>query len=65
VDTIREPLLKDVLPKNQVFENFTLKHEFPNIGLKVLRLTGRQIVDAEDIESALILLLIEDITDQG
>jgi hypothetical protein len=30
-----------------------------------LRLTGRQIVDAENIESALIILVIEDITDQG
>ena len=60
-----EKLLKDILPKNKVFENYTVKHEFPNIGPKVLRLTGRQIVDAENSESALILLVIEDITDQG
>lgn len=60
-----EKLLKDILPKNNVFENFTMTHEFPNIGLKVLRVTGRQIVDAENSESALILLVIEDITDQG
>jgi two-component system, chemotaxis family, CheB/CheR fusion protein len=60
-----EKLLKDILPKNKVFENFTVKHEFPNIGPKVLRLTGRQIVDTENSESALILLVIEDITDQG
>jgi two-component system CheB/CheR fusion protein len=60
-----EKLLKDILPKNKVFENFTVKHEFPNIGPKVLRLTGRQIIDAENSESALILLVIEDITDQG
>jgi two-component system CheB/CheR fusion protein len=60
-----EKLLKDILPKNKVFENFTVKHEFPKIGLKILRVTGRQIVDAENSESALILLVIEDITDQG
>lgn len=60
-----EKLLKDILPKNMVFESFTVKHEFPNIGPKVLRLTGRQIVDAESSQSALILLVIEDITEQG
>lgn len=60
-----EKLIKDILPDNKVFENFTMKHEFPNIGPKVLRLTGRQVVDAENSESALILLVIEDITDQG
>jgi two-component system CheB/CheR fusion protein len=60
-----EKLFKDILEKKKVFENFTVKHEFPNIGLKVLRLTGRQIVDAENSESALILLVIEDITEQG
>jgi Haemolysin-III related len=59
-----EKLFKDILPKNMVFESFTVKHEFPNIGPKVLRLTGRQIVDAENSESALILLVIEDITDR-
>ena len=60
-----EKLFKDILEKKKVFENFTVKHEFPNIGPKVLRLTGRQIVDAENSESALILLVIEDITEQG
>jgi two-component system, chemotaxis family, CheB/CheR fusion protein len=42
-----EKLLKDILKKKKVFENFTVKHEFPNLGPKVLRLTGRQIVDVE------------------
>lgn len=60
-----EKLLKDILPKNKVVENFTVKHEFPKIGPKVLRLTGRQIVAAENSESALILLVIEDVTEQG
>jgi two-component system CheB/CheR fusion protein len=60
-----EKLLKDILPKNKVFENFTVKHEFPKIGPKILRVTGRQIVDSENGEQALILLVIEDITDQG
>jgi two-component system CheB/CheR fusion protein len=60
-----EKLLKDILLENKVVENFTVKHEFRKIGPKVLRLTGRQIVDAENNESALILLVIEDITEQG
>ena len=60
-----EKLFKDILKKKKIFENFTVRHEFPNIGPKVLRLTGRQIVDAVNSESALILLVIEDITDQG
>jgi two-component system CheB/CheR fusion protein len=60
-----EKLLKDILLENKVVENFTVKHDFPKIGPKVLRLTGRQIVDAENNESALILLVIEDITEQG
>jgi len=51
--------------KNNVFENFTVTHKFPNIGPKILRLTGRQIVGVENSELALILLVIEDITDQG
>ncbi len=45
-----EKLLKDILPNNIVFENFTVTHEFPNIGPKILRLTGRQIVDTENSE---------------
>lgn len=60
-----EKLLIDILRKNKVFENFAVRHSFPNIGPKVLRLTGRQIVDSENSESALILLVIEDITYQG
>ena len=36
-------LLEDVLPKNQIFQDFEVEHEFPSIGRKIMLLNARRI----------------------
>jgi two-component system CheB/CheR fusion protein len=55
-------LLEDVLPRNEFFENFTVDHEFPNIGRRTLRLSGRRLLQKDD-KTARILLAMNDVTD--
>jgi PAS domain S-box-containing protein len=50
-------LLKNVLPENNVFNDFEVTHEFETIGRKVMLLNGRKIDHIERI-----LLAIEDVT---
>lgn len=60
-------LLEKVLPENQEFKNFIVEHEFPEIGYKKMLLNGKKIqekmVGEKTIGKGLILLAIEDITD--
>jgi two-component system, chemotaxis family, CheB/CheR fusion protein len=61
-------LLETVLPKETVFENVRIEHEFPGIGLKTMLLNARQITNAAGTPAGtpqLILLAIEDVTGQG
>lgn len=55
-------LLEKVLPKNKIFENFMVEHEFPEIGYEKMLLNARQLYQKE-IGQKMILLAIEDITD--
>jgi two-component system CheB/CheR fusion protein len=55
-------LLEKILPKNQIFENLVVEHEFPEIGHKKMLLNARQLYQ-EEIGQKMILLAIEDITD--
>ncbi|MGO9950806.1 MAG: CheR family methyltransferase [Dissulfurispiraceae bacterium] len=51
-------LLEDILPRNSVFNNFAVEHEFPSIGRKKMLLNARKIMQ-QDPNAQLILLAIE------
>jgi two-component system CheB/CheR fusion protein len=55
-------LISKVITKDQVFEDFVVEHEFPQIGYKKMSLNARKI-HQKGIEKEMILLVIEDITD--
>lgn len=54
-------LLEELLPRDNTFENFSVNHAFPNIGLRKMLLNARKIERA-DSDSPLILLAIEEFT---
>ncbi len=56
-------LLEEVLPRNTQIEDFLMEHEFPIIGQRRMLLNARRIVQ-ESSRKQLILLAVEDITDQ-
>jgi two-component system CheB/CheR fusion protein len=58
-----ESQLKEVLPSNQAFSNFEVRHTFPEIGPRVMLLNARQ-VSREPNETAAILLAFEDVTER-
>jgi PAS domain S-box-containing protein len=60
VPKLRE-LLEDILPKKEAFDGFEVAHKFRDIGQKIMLLNARQIY-RKDINSKIILLAIEDIT---
>jgi two-component system CheB/CheR fusion protein len=62
IPSLRE-LLSEILPKNNVFADFEVTHNFPSIGQKVMLLNARRLVQ-QDSGKALILLAIEDITEE-
>lgn len=53
-------LLLEILPRNNVFNNFEIEHSFPTIGHKIMLLNARKFYKDGDN----ILLAIEDITDR-
>ncbi len=55
-------LLEEILPANTHFDDFEVDHTFPHIGRRVMLLNARRVLHS-DIETALILLAIEDITE--
>lgn len=56
-------LLDEILVRNTAFNDFAVKHEFDTIGLRSLRLNARRIFTEPGL-SELILLAIEEVTDQ-
>ena len=54
-------LLEEILPRNSVFNDFAMEHEFPRIGRKRMLLNARRIL-SKDNELKAILLAIEDTT---
>jgi len=56
-------LLEDILPKNTVFNDFEIEHEFETIGRRIMVLNARRIYH-ETKRMQMILLAIEDITEQ-
>jgi PAS domain S-box-containing protein len=62
IPKLRE-LLEEVLPEKQAFNDFEVKHNFEDIGQKIMLLNARQI-HQEYIDAKIILLAIEDITER-
>ena len=56
-------LLKEVLPNNKEFTEYTIEGDFPSIGHKIMKLSGRKINPVGG-RGSLILLSIEDATER-
>jgi two-component system CheB/CheR fusion protein len=56
-------LLGDILPEQTVLDDFEVAHEFPGLGKRIMLLNGRRLSRNDDED--LILLAIEDVTDQA
>ena len=54
-------LLEDILPHNDLIENFVVDHVFPMIGRRIMHLSARRLVQPID-KAAKILLAFHDIT---
>ncbi len=57
-------LLEEVLRSDRHFENFEVEHNFPAIGRKIMSLNARRIDDQQRASVRLILLAIDDVTEQ-
>jgi hypothetical protein len=53
--------LETILPQNQIFENYQVEFDFPEIGKRKMLLNARRVLGRAG-ETQLILLEIEDIT---
>ncbi|MES2436782.1 MAG: ATP-binding protein [Patescibacteria group bacterium] len=56
-------LLLEILPKDSVFNDYEVTHHFEDIGTRTMMLNARRIV-LEGHQTELILLAIEDVTEQ-
>ncbi|HUS12945.1 MAG TPA: histidine kinase dimerization/phosphoacceptor domain -containing protein [Pyrinomonadaceae bacterium] len=56
-------LLQDILPHNGHLHDYEIKHDFPGIGRKVMRLNAHQLRRRSD-QKELLLLAIEDVTEE-
>jgi signal transduction histidine kinase/flagellar motor protein MotB len=57
-------LLGEILPARRTMEGFEVEHDFEGLGRRIMRLNGRQIRQQQPGHAELILLAIEDITEQ-
>jgi two-component system, chemotaxis family, CheB/CheR fusion protein len=55
-------LLEKILPKDTVFNDYEISHEFEDIGMRTIRLNACMV--SEEGQAEFILLAIEDITEQ-
>jgi two-component system, chemotaxis family, CheB/CheR fusion protein len=62
IPRLRE-LLEEIIPKDAVFQDVEVEHDFPKIGHKIMLLNARRIPAAGE-QAGLILLAIEDVTDR-
>ncbi len=53
-------LLEEILPKNTEFKDFQVQHEFPEIGLKKMRLNARRLIGREKGQERILLAIEED-----
>jgi chemotaxis protein methyltransferase CheR len=62
IPKLRE-LLENILPKNTVFNDFEVEHDFDTIGPKIMHLNARRIY-RDNKKTKFILLAIEDVTEK-
>ena len=55
--------LEDILPRNSIFNDFEVTHDFPQIGRRTMLLNGRRL-ELNEGAPPMILLAIEDITER-
>ncbi|MHC5537580.1 sensor histidine kinase [Singulisphaera rosea] len=48
----------------EAFQDFEIEHEFPDVGIKLMRIDARLVFDAAN-GTAMVLLAIEDVTERG
>jgi len=60
IPKLRE-LLEEIIPNNEAFYDFEVKHDFPGIGERIMMLNARRIPRPPE-KPRVILLAIEDIT---
>ena len=53
--------LQEVLPRDSVFDDFEVEHDFPALGRRTMLLNARRVLSAAG-QPALVLLAIEDVT---
>lgn len=56
-------LLEDILPRNSHFDDYEVRHDFPEIGRRIMLLNASRIYH-EDNRTRFILLAIEDVTER-
>lgn len=56
--------LEEVLASNAEFQDFEVEHNFEQIGRKIMRLKARKMTMVDSAQMILLLLAIEDITEQ-
>jgi two-component system CheB/CheR fusion protein len=56
-------LLEEIIPRDNVFNDYEVKHDFPKIGGKTMLLNARRIPAAGE-HASMVLLAIEDVTGQ-
>ena len=57
-------LLEEVLPEKKAVKEFSVTHDFPEIGLRTMLVSGKRIDDVHGATPPVILLAIEDITER-
>jgi len=62
IPKLRE-LLEEILPRNSVFNDFEVTHDFPEIGRRIMLLNARRL-EQDDGSRGLILLAIEEVTER-
>ena len=55
--------LEDILPRNSIFNDFEVTHDFPHIGPRTMLLNGRRL-QLNEGAPPMILLAIEDVTER-
>jgi len=57
-------LLEEILPEHTKFDDYEVEHIFAGVGHKIMLLNARRIISKRRMESQMILLAIEDITER-
>jgi hypothetical protein len=56
-------MLEEIIPKDNVIEDFEVEHDFPKVGHKAILLNARSMIQKQGSKE-LIFLAMEDVTQQ-